>query len=81
MFADTGLQFEGAPNHGFRIGRTFSVGSWRGSKAPVIFKDQSLRLNLAIGRDGLAREHYYPDLSIDGTVFLGDDIARLSERP
>jgi len=62
-------------DYGGGVGGGFAVGAGGGAEAPVILKDQALRLDFTVGGDSLARSTHYADVAVDGAMLLGDDVA------
>jgi hypothetical protein len=66
-----------APDDGRRVGGAFAVCSGRGAEAPIVLENEALRNDFSIGRDGMATGDHDADVSINGTMLLGDDVAGL----
>ena len=59
------------------IGGSFAVGSGGDSETPVIFEDEALGLDFAVGRYRTAIPDNDADVTVGGAVLLGDDVAGL----
>lgn len=64
---DDGTGIEGA----------FTVGSGSGAEAPVVFENEAGWLGVAVGGNGDAGCGDNTNVSVDGTVLLSNDVARL----
>lgn len=75
--------FSGGPipdvtaDHGTWVQGAFTVGSGSGAKAPVIFENESCWLDVSVGGNGDAGCGDNTNVSVNGTVLLSNDVARL----